>query len=690
MSTAPDFSHLSQHRAGDYSHGLANLELVLRKAAADTLYIKERLTGSEWADHKGWLPAGTGAETGRIKLYGYQRGVLDAMCDPTIPIITVPKSTRVGYTRLLLLATGYHLEQDPTSCVIAQPTITDAEDFGRSEVGPMLRETPCLSRLIRPIRKGDSQDTLTDIFLSNGGVLRLRGAASDDAFRRYPARFQAADEVDAEGWFSRGERSQGDKLKLLWDRGGSYWNRKQIRGGTPVIEESSRVWREWLLSDQRKYFVPCPHCGEMQSIEWGGPEVAYGLKWELDDLGGVKAVWYVCRAKGCLIDEGSKIEMDAAGEWRPTARAKTPGHAGFHMWAGMSLMPNAAWPVIVQEWTEAQADPATLVQPFVNLRLGRPYKLTYGQELKSERFSSRREAYPSELPPGVLFITAGADVQSGEGKDPRIEVSVYGWGKGSESWLLGHWIIKGDPSSPQVWQELHALLKRGFVAVDGRRYPISAAAIDSGGHHTAETYEFVSAHSRETSPRIWAIKGSSEQRGRRKPVWPRKPSKGKGGTVYMIGGNAARDFVYRSLAVQTPGPRYVHFPAQEIGGSVEIDDEWFRQLTRERLTVRKGGFTEWVKPKESHEAGVCFVYAYAAVCGLQQADQRFLRAVEAGKVVSTQHEEPEASEEAGETEQKADEPAKKEEPAAPPVVRAVGPVSVVRKRRQVRSSFMNR
>ena len=49
-----------------------------------------------------------------------------------------------------------------------------------------------------------------------------------------------------------------------------------------------------------------------------------------------------------------------------------------------------------------------------------------------------------------------------------------------------------------------------------------------------------------------------------------------------------------------------------------------RQLTRERLVVRRQGFTEWEKPKAAHEAGVCFVYAYAAVCGLQAMSGRYV------------------------------------------------------------------
>ena len=215
MAETTIWERLSQHRPGDFSIGRLELRLALARAAAAALAIQERLTGSEWADRHGYLPVGTGAETGPIRLYGYQRGLLDAMCDPALPLITVPKSTRVGYTRCLLLAIGYYIEHDPTTIAAAQPTIPDAEDFGRSEIQPMLRDTRALAKLIRAVRKGEAQDTLTDMFFATGAVLRLRGAASDDAFRRYPARVQLADEIDAEGWSSAGAKSQGDKLRLL-------------------------------------------------------------------------------------------------------------------------------------------------------------------------------------------------------------------------------------------------------------------------------------------------------------------------------------------------------------------------------------------------------------------------------------------------------------------------------------------
>ena len=616
---------ISRHRRGDYSCGLAELHGAFADQIDATLVFKPHLSGSEWAERHGWIPKGTGAESGPVTLYGYQRGLLDAMCDPHVPLVTVLKAARVGYTRCATLATAYHLHQDPTLCCLAQPTIPDAEDFGGSEIAPMLRETPVLAGLLRPVRKGEKQDKATFYQLANGASARIVGAASDDAFRRYSARFLFADEIDGDGW-TPGAKTQGDKLKLFWTRGETFWNRKQVRGSTPLLQETSRIWKLWLQSDQRRYFVPCPQCSEAagqhdgwQYLDWGGKDASHGLKWDLDDDGRLLKVWYVGTC-GCIINESHKAWMDARGEWRATATARTSGHVGFHLWTGMSLNPNAAWPIIVQEWLEAQDDPASLVQPFANLRLGRPYKARYGQEVKASKFLARSEIYGAEVPAWAEFLTVGVDVQSGA--KARLEAGVWAWGRGLECALIGHFVLPGDPAQPEVWHALDRLLLRGFARTDGKTLAVQATCIDSGGHHTAETYAFANER---RGRRIWAIKGRSETMGRRSKVWPREPTNKLGNVFYLIGGNAARDFVYGSLAIEKVGVRYVHFPQDGAAGSRKIDEDFFEQMTGERLVVRRQGFTEWEKPKDkAREAGVCFVYAYAAVCGLQAKNALFV------------------------------------------------------------------
>ena len=102
----------------------------------------------------------------------------------------------------------------------------------------------------------------------------------------------------------------------------------------------------------------------------------------------------------------------------------------------------------------------------------------------------------------MRYLVFGGDVQSG--LNARIEASVYGFGAGMESALIGHWVIPGDPAQPKVWQALDTLLKREFSKPDGTTMKVRAAAIDSGGHYTSEVYAFCNER---RARRVWGHQG---------------------------------------------------------------------------------------------------------------------------------------------------------------------------------------
>ena len=77
------------------------------------------------------------------------------------------------------------------------------------------------------------------------------------------------------------------------------------------------------------------------------------------------------------------------------------------------------------------------------------------------------------VPAGGLF-TAGADVQ----KD-RIEIDVWAWGKGMQSWLIDHIVIDGGPGDPACWQRLSDLLGRTWQHANGVPIGIARLAIDT-------------------------------------------------------------------------------------------------------------------------------------------------------------------------------------------------------------------
>jgi len=591
--------------ANRYAGGLAALNHDLRIARLKNIQPPPKLSLSEWAERYAVLSKETSAQTGRFRAFAYQIGIMDAITDPSVTFVTVKKSARVGYTKILDHVVGYYMHQDPSPILMVQPRVEDAEDYSKTEISPMVRDTPVLAALAGDVKAKDSNQTILKKTFLNGSSLTFVGANSPGGFRRITARVVLFDEVD--GYPSGGAGTEGDQIALGTKRAETFWNRKIVVGSTPTVKVSSRIDRSWDESDQRRYFVPCPHCGEFQPLEWGGPDTPHGFKWDKDDAGNglPDTVYYVCRENGCVIHDIDKPDMVAAGEWR--ASKPFNGHAGFHIWAGYSLFPNAAWANLVAEWLRVKDDPLAR-QTFINLVLGECYEDRGEKAMNEARLAARCEVWPAEVHDGVAVITVGVDTQDG-----RFEIEVTGWGRNEESWSISFDVIEGDMETPDPWARLDAHLKRIWYRADGRGFEAMAVCIDSGGHHTQKVYEFCKAR---LGRRIWAIKGESAIGGKRSPVWPTKKPSSRNKSSFrpvILGVNAAKDSIRSRLHIEQAGPGYMHFPADR-------DVNYFAQLTSER-SVRKtsGGqhYRVWeLPPGRANEALDCRVYAYAALCGL--------------------------------------------------------------------------
>lgn len=591
--------------ADRYAKGYARLCRDLRQARRESLQPPPKLTLSEWAHRYAVLSRETSAQTGRFRAFAYQVGMMDAITDPTVTQVTVMKSARVGYTKVLDHVVGYFIHQDPAPIMLVQPRVEDAEDYSKTEIAPMLRDTPALVALTGDPKAKDSGQTILKKTFLNGASLTLVGANSPGGFRRITARVILFDEVD--GYPTGGAGMEGDQIALGTKRSETFWNRKIVLGSTPTVKGLSRIEKSWQESDQRRYYVPCPHCAAMQALEWGGPDTPHGIKWDKDEQGnGIPdSVYYVCQVNGCVIREEDKPDMIASGEWR--AEKPFAGHAGFHIWAGYSLFPNASWTNLVAEWLRVKDDPLQR-QTFINLVLGEPYEDRGEKALQEARLAARCEVFPAEVPEGVAAVTVGIDTQ-----DSRFEIEVVGWGRNEESWSLDYHVIEGDLETPRPWDQLDAYLKRVWHRGDGRGFEVMASCIDSGGHHTQKVYEFAKAR---LGRRVWAIKGESAQGGKRSPVWPTKRPTSRTKASFrpvIIGVNAAKDTIRSRLHIEQSGPGYMHFPADR-------DINYFVQLTSERSVVKVGGgqrYRVWeLPPGRANEALDCRVYAYAALCGL--------------------------------------------------------------------------
>lgn len=568
---------------------------ALSRAFFQSLKPPAKLTLSEWADRYAVLSAESSAEAGRWKTLPYQKGIMDAFTDPLVEQITVIKSARVGYTKILNHAMAYHIHQDPCSIMMVQPTIEDAEGYSKEEIAPMLRDTPCLAGLVTDAKAKDGSNTLlTKLF--PGGTLGIIGANSPRGFRRVSRRIVLFDETDG---YPASAGTEGDQIKLGIKRTDYFWNRKIVAGSTPTIKDASRIERLFGQSDQRRYFVPCPQCHHMQYLKWPN------LKWPKDEP---EKAYFVCEANGCAIEHSEKRWMIERGEWR----AQTPGtgkHVGFHIWAAYSYSPNATWGNLAAEFLEAKGNPESL-KTFINTALGEVWEEDYSAKLGADGLRGRAEFYePNVVPRKCVIVTQGVDVQ-----DNRIEITRYGWAKGEEAWTISHTVIFGDPAKPEIYKQLDEIVLQPIRREGGGEMLPTATAVDTGGHHTHQVYQYVRERMRHGS--IIGVKGQSQ---RNKPAIG-KPTKvdlnirGQflrgGAEVYPMGSDTIKSVLYGRLKIVEPGPGYIHF-------HTDLGPEFFEQLTAERQTTRyvKGfAVREWVKKSGArNEALDCLVMAYAAL-----------------------------------------------------------------------------
>ncbi|MDB4884154.1 MAG: phage terminase, large subunit [Gemmatimonadetes bacterium] len=534
-----------------------------------------RLSLSAWADRYYVLSAETAAEPGRWHTLPYQREILDSITDPAVTQVTVMKSARVGYTLCMSAAIGFFMHQDPSSIMVVQPTVDDAKNFSKETIAPMLRDVPVLSRLVfRDVEekgKGpkDSSATLTHKAFP-GGILSLIGANSGSGFRRVSRRVVMFDEVDA---YPPSAGSEGDQIELGMKRAEAFYNRKIIAGSTPLIAGASRIEELFLAGDQRRYYVPCPHCGHMDYLAFREGERGHFMRW---DKGQPEGAYFVCRLGGCVIEHKDKRWMVERGEWRPDNPSGS--HRSYHVWSALSYSPNASWGQIAGRFVAASAGGVGKLQTFINTELGETWK-ERGEAPDWERLYARREHYTiGTVPEGVIILTAGVDVQ----KD-RLVYEVVGWAPNKESCSIEAGELYGDTALESTWAQLDVLLGRTFPTTDGDEMPIRMLGVDSG-YNTQVVYSWARQHSMS---RVIACKGAAGARslvGTPSPVdvTVRGKRLQRGYKVWSIGVDIAKAELYGWLGLRVgedgvAPSGYCRFP--------EYHEEYFKQLTAEHLVT---------------------------------------------------------------------------------------------------------
>lgn len=559
---------------------------------------------SEWADQHRILPSVGAAEPGpwRTARTPYLREIMNALSTGS-PYDTVvfAKGSQVGATEAGSCWVGYCIHHAPGPTLMVQPTLDMVKRISKQRIQPMIDCTPALAERIAPSRARDAGNTLFQKDFA-GGTFVMTGANSASGLRSMPARYLFLDEVDAYPGDVEGE---GDPIELAIARTGTFRrNRKIFLCSTPTIEGQSRIWSAFEETDQRYYYVPCPECDGYQVIEWSR------ITWE-DKRPETAAL--VCMHCGSIIQERHKSWMLSRGEWRATTESHSPRAVGFHLSSLYSPPGWYSWADAAKEFMAAKGH-STRLQSFVNTKLGQCWEDRSGETIDENALMARCAQWDG-VPEEVIIIVAGVDVQG-----DRLEISVIGFSAIEQARVLHHTRLFGNPSEPDVWAELDAMLLKPYHTEDGRQLSIRVACIDSGGHHTKEVYDFCG---QRTGRMVYAIKG----RPGTHPIWSTTTKKKRlryGAHLHLVGVDTAKDSIHSALSVQNPIlPKHVAF-------STQIPEDYFKQLTAERrvTSYSKTGYMSrgWRKsPNARNEALDCFVYALAALEAYKSTGRNRLR-----------------------------------------------------------------
>ncbi len=583
--------------------------------------------------------------------------------------VVIMKAAQMGFTEVALNWVGYTVDHNPGPMLCVVPSLEVRSRWVRQRLDPLATETHAVAEKLDLVRRRSSVNS-EGIKVFPGGILILGGANSAASLASMPIRDVVYDEVDRFPWEVGGE---GDPIGLTRQRQKTFARRKELLISSPTIEGASRIHEAFEASDQRRYRVPCPHCGEGLFLEFRG------LQWirDPDNPQRIKQVWYVCEHNGCVIEEHHKTAMLEHGRWvakHPERLTRGYHINGLYSPAGLG----DTWSEIVEEFLKVKDDPVRYKR-YVNTVLGEPWE-DRSKKLRPSHLMERVEPYRlREIPPGCLLLTAGIDVQ-----DDRLAVLVAGWGKQETCWIVDWVELPGSPGrSPVVFEALvpiaqilqasiqelaHAggytaggallqalldgidqrLAARGMTrqrlvdqvgpaAADlfstvpdigndvwfsalqillapypnafGRTLTIRGAGLDTGGHYTHEAYHFVRSGACRAAK---AVKGANVAN---KPILAPRPSlvdvnwRGRVDKKGVKLWTVGTDTAKETLATRLAADGQRAPDRRLIRFSDQLEEDFFKQLTAEVFDPEKN---RWVVRRGRRNEGTdCWVYAFA-------------------------------------------------------------------------------
>jgi phage terminase large subunit GpA-like protein len=613
-------------------------------AGLEPLRVEPPMRMSAWSRHHFYLSRESSQTEGGWDPWPYQVGIMDVISDDDVREVTVMKSARYGYTKILVCGLLYFAEHKKRNQAVWQPTGADAEEFCKVELDPAIRDVPCINAIFpNALRKSKTNTLQLKKFTT--GALHIKSGTASGEYRRITVAVGWMDELSK---FPQDVEGEGRPFNLAEKRIEGAVFPKIITGSTPKSLRNCQIDERRRAADcVLTYEIPCPHCGHAHSLEFHGKaekKENRGLVWRENDP---ESAGHLCPGcgviytqsdylsvwkKGRWIDQNTGVWLDVSGP-RIVFRhgmdsIPKPKHVAFRGWSAYS--PQITWSKIASEFIAAcdrkNVGDDSLLKTFYNITVGECWEEEV-EKGDAQTLIRRAENYPLRtVPRDALVLTAFVDVQG-----DRFELVVWGWGRGEESWVVDYRVIPAiNPFNDGDWAILDEYLLNRYPHARGGDMGIAITGIDTGyATHQAYRYcrGYTSGSQYREKLRIWATKGETKEgqpiRSRRTLVDVKSHNGSKlkhGCKLWFIGTDAAKDTFWGRLNIDVPGPGYMHF-------SKDLPPQFYDQLVSEQRVLRRsGGYVthKWEKPNSGtrNEVLDCTV---GCLWGLEMLTERYHR-----------------------------------------------------------------
>ena len=504
----------------------------------------------DWVEQNIINPPGND-RPGPLKLFRYQRQILEAYTDPSVREITLMMSSQVGKTLLGTLMLLYSITVQPTSMMSTFPRRDDIQSWRKNKLQPMFDVNSQI-----PVPKPYSRDGENNVNRLSfpGGYLELCSTGgTGSSFRSRTAQVVIADEID----LYESHADADNPIEVLRQRQVTYdRTSKLVLISTPIMKGTSRIEQSYLEGTQNRFWVVHPPCGWRQQFFW-----------EESVVNGV----FVCSKCFQPIDEPTRLQMVEEGEWIPDNEEADPSKQSFHLNQFYSGLVSA-------ESTIAQYRPDQK-KSFIQQKMAIPYSTDSITDVTEDNLTKH---YRSEAPyDGKMEArTMGVDVQAN-----RLEYLILDWYQGERVFCIEHGRIPRNVKEVKDNREWEALkqviqdrkVKRTFVDQGYRPDDVRNGIQDKmAGLVRAK--------------RIFTCRGMNKS-SFGEPL--AKPTR----DYFWIATDEAKACIMESLL------------AGHWHGSDELPQEYLPGLLSERLDETN----KWIlKPGRRNEVLDCAVYAFAA------------------------------------------------------------------------------